>query len=65
MSLVAMSPLEETYVGLLVMAFLWAILSGGCVVACIHAGERLASWLWASSFGAASVIAACCFGRLL
>ncbi len=65
MSSVALSVAEETYVGLLVMAVLWAIFSGACVVATAHARERRASWGWASSFSAASIAAAYCFGRLL
>ena len=56
---------EETYVGLLIMAVLWAIFSGACMVATTHARQRRASWGWGSSFVAASLVAACCFGRLL
>jgi hypothetical protein len=56
---------EETYVGLLIMAVLWAIFSGACVVATTHARQRRASWAWASSFVAASLFAAYFFGRML
>lgn len=55
----------ETYLGLLTFAIFWAFFSGACVVACIHARERLVSWFWASSFGVASLVAAYCFGRLM
>lgn len=65
MNTVAMSPTEETYLGLLIMTIFWAIFSGSCVVAYVQAGERLASWFWVSSFGAASLVAAYCFGKLL
>ncbi len=64
MSTVAVRAAEETCLGLLVIAIFWALFSGACVVACLHARERLASWLWASSFGAASLVAAYCFGKL-
>ena len=61
-----MSTVEgDTHVGLLIMAVLWAIFSGACVVAATHARERRSSWGWASSFVAASLVAAYCFGRLL
>jgi len=56
---------EETYLGLLIMTIIWAIFSGACVVATAQARQRSASWFWASSFGAASLVAAYCFGRLL
>jgi hypothetical protein len=56
---------EETYAGLLTMAVLWAIFSGACLVAATHARERRSSWGWASSFVAASLFAAYCFGRML
>lgn len=59
------SAAEESYLGLLVMTGLWAIFSGACVVASAQARQRSASWLWASSFLAASLVAAYCFGRLL
>jgi len=57
---------EETYVGLLIMSVLWAIFSGACVAATTHARQqRKASWGWATSFVAASLVAAYFFGRLL
>jgi hypothetical protein len=62
---VAVSVAEETYLGLLIMTGLWAIISGACLVATVHASQRSASWFWASSFLAASLVAACYFGRLL
>jgi hypothetical protein len=60
-----MSTQEEVYLGLLVMTVFWALLSGACLVASTHAGERTASWVGATSFGAASLVAAYCFGKLL
>jgi hypothetical protein len=60
-----MSNQEEFYIGLLVMTIFWALFSGACVVACSHAGQRTASGVWASSFGAASLVAAYSFGMLL
>jgi hypothetical protein len=56
---------EEFYVGLLVMMTLWAWFSGACVVACSQARQRTASGIWATSYGAASLVAAYCFGMLL
>ena len=56
---------EDTYVGLLIMAVLWAIFSGACVVATIKARQRRASWAWTSSFLAASLFAAYFFGRIV
>jgi hypothetical protein len=60
-----MSTHEEVYLGLLVMTVFWALFSGACVVATSHAGQRNASGVWASSFGAASLVAAYSFGMLL
>ena len=65
MSTVAVSAAEETYLGLLIMTGFWAVFSGACVVASAQARERRASWGWASSFFAASLVGAYCFGRLL
>jgi len=62
---VEVSTAEETYLGLLIMTGIWAIFSGACVVATAQARERSASWLWLSSFLAASLVAAYCFGMLL
>jgi len=56
-----MTPAEETYLGLLIMTVFWAIFSG----ACVHERQRTASWAWASSFLAASLVAAYYFGRML
>jgi len=64
-STVAVSATEETLLGLLIIMGLWAIFSGVCVVATAQARERSASFFWAFSFLAASLVAACCFGRLL
>jgi hypothetical protein len=60
-----MSTQEEFYLGLLVLAILWVLFSGACVVATTHAGQRTAAGVWASSFGAASLVAAYSFGMLL
>jgi hypothetical protein len=65
MSSVALSSSEETYLGIFVIAFCWALFSGACVVATAHARERSATWTWASSFLASSLVAAYCFGKLL
>jgi hypothetical protein len=60
-----MNTQEDVYLGLLVMTIFWALFSGACVVATSHAGQRTASGVWASFFGAASLVAAYCFGMLL
>jgi hypothetical protein len=53
-----MSTQEEVYLGLLIITIFWALFSGACVVACSQAGQRTASGVWASSFGAVSLVAA-------
>ena len=55
----------DTWVGLLIFATFWALFSGACVAASTHSRELRAAWYWGSSFGAASLAAAYCFGRLL
>ena len=65
MSPVAISAAEETFLGLLIMTGIWALFSGACMVACAQARQHSASWFWVSSFLAASLVAAYCFGRLL
>jgi hypothetical protein len=60
-----MSTQEEVYLGLLVITIFWALFSGACVVVSSQAGQRTASGVWASSFGATSLVAAYCFGMLL
>jgi hypothetical protein len=64
-SMVTVSAVEETYLGVLIVTGSWAIFSGARVVATAQARQRSASWLWASSFLAASLVAAYCCGRLL
>ena len=44
--------------GVLVMTIFWALFSGSCAVASSQAAQRTASGVWASSFGAASLVAA-------
>ena len=53
-----MSTQEEFYLGVLVMTIFWALFSGACAVASSQAAQRTASGVWASSFGAASLVAA-------
>jgi hypothetical protein len=60
-----MSTQEEFYLGVLVMTIFWALFSGACVEATSHAGQRTALGVWASSFGAASLVAAYSFEMLL
>ena len=64
MNLVALSAAEASYLGIFVIAFLWAVFNGACVVANANARERQASGVWASSFLTCSLVAANCFGRL-
>jgi hypothetical protein len=65
MSSVALSSSEETYLGIFVIAFCWALFSGACVVASVQARQHTSSWARASSLLASSLVAAYCFGRLL
>ena len=61
------SPESETYLGLLIMAVLWALFSGAVVA--LTEREATPSQReavgWTASFGAASLVAAFCFGMLL
>ena len=56
---------SETYLGLLIMATFWALVS----VAVVAVSEREASQRealgWVASFAVASLVAAYCFGMLL
>jgi hypothetical protein len=61
------SPESETYLGLLIMAAFWAVFSGAVVA--LTEREATPSQReavgWTASFGAASLVAAFCFGMLL
>jgi hypothetical protein len=59
------SPESETYLGLLIMAVLWALFGGAVVALTEREGSQREAVGWTASFGAASLVAAFCFGMLL
>ena len=61
------SPESETYLGLLIMAALWAFFSGAVVAIIEREGVASHSEAlgWVASFAVASLVAAFCFGLLL
>jgi hypothetical protein len=61
-----LTPTEETYLGLLIFASFRAFVSAS-VVGTIGPEWRwrMAAWVWAASFAASSLVAACYFWRLL
>jgi hypothetical protein len=56
---------SETYLGLLIMAAFWALLSGAVVAVSEHEASRRAALGWVASFAAATLVAAFFFGLLL
>ena len=56
---------SETYLGLLIMAAFWALLSGAVVAVSEHEVPRRGALGWLASFVAASLVAAFFFGMLL
>ena len=50
---------------LLIMAVLWALFSGAVVALTEREGSQREAVGWTASFGAASLVAAFCFGMLL
>ena len=59
------SPESETYLGLLIMAALWALFSGAVVAVSERETSQREALGWVASFAAASLGAALCFGVLL
>jgi hypothetical protein len=59
------SPESETYLGLLIMAALWAFFSGAVVAVSERDASQREALGWVASFAAASLVAAYCFGLLL
>jgi hypothetical protein len=65
-SLTAVGSAEsETYLGLLIMAAFWALLSGAVVAVSEHEVSRRAALGWVASFAVATLVAAFFFGMLL
>ena len=56
---------SETYLGLLIMAAFWALLSGAVVAVTEREASRSEALSWVASFAAATLVAAFCFGMLL
>ena len=59
------SPESETYLGLLIMAALWAFFSGAVVAVSERDASQREALGWVASFAAASLGAAFCLGLLL
>jgi hypothetical protein len=59
------SPESETYLGVLIMAAFWAVFSGAVVAVSEREASQREAVGWVASFGAASLVAAFCFGMLL
>ena len=59
------SSASETYLGLLILTAFWALFSGAVVAVTEHEASRSKALSWVVSFGAASLVAAYCFGMLL
>jgi hypothetical protein len=53
------------YLGLLVAASAWALLSGVVTALCVKLEERGLAWFWAASFFGSALVAAYCLGKLL
>jgi hypothetical protein len=64
-TLYLMNAEQETYVGLFIMAGVWALLSGAVVVLSIREASQRSAWRWAASLAVASLVAAYCLWRLL
>jgi hypothetical protein len=56
---------SETYLGLLIMAALWAFFSGAVVAVTEREASQREALGWVASFAVASLVAAFCFGLLL
>ena len=56
---------SETYLGLLILTACWALFSGAVVALTEREASRREALSWVVSFGAASLVAAYCFGMLL
>ena len=56
---------SETYLGLLIMAALWALFSGAVVALIEREASRRETLSWVVSFAAGTLVAAFCFEMLL
>ncbi len=52
-----MSVVRVAYLGILVSAMAWSVLSAVLLVAVLHDDDRGGSWFWAACFALASLIA--------
>ncbi len=52
-----MSVVRVAYLGILVSAMAWAVLSAVLLVAVLHEDDRGGAWFWASCFAVASLVA--------
>jgi uncharacterized membrane protein len=61
----AVGPEDEVYLGLLIFAAFWALLSGAVVLLSIHEASQRSAWRWTASLAVASLAAAYSLWRLL
>ncbi|MDP9484813.1 MAG: hypothetical protein M3Q49_03300 [Actinomycetota bacterium] len=52
-----MSVVRVAYLGILVSAMAWSVLSAVLLVAVLHDDDRGGAWFWAACFAVASLIA--------
>jgi hypothetical protein len=53
------------YLGVLVAASVWALLSAVVTTLCVKFEERALAWFWAASFLGSGLVGAYCFWKLL
>jgi hypothetical protein len=56
---------EQAYLGVLIAAGAWAVLSAIAVAVSVRLQSEGFAWGWAASFALSALTAAYCFGRLL
>ncbi len=52
-----MSIVRIAYLGILVSAMAWSMLSAVLLVAVLHEDDRAAAWFWAACYAVASLVA--------
>ncbi len=60
-----MSAVRAAYLGILVSAIAWSVLSALLLAAVLHEDDRGGAWFWAASFALSSLAAAWSFWELL
>jgi hypothetical protein len=55
----------DSWLALLIVASLWAAVSGGMLIWRVYQGAGISAWWWGASFVSSCLVAAFCFWRLL